>query len=64
MVHCTTALPPRHQHAHRAWAMLLMACLMKFGSLPVAADPASPTEAEMKATRTALDAYQHVFNTH
>jgi len=30
--------------------MLLMACLMKFGSLPVAKDPANPTKPEMEAT--------------
>ena len=44
--------------------LLLMACLMKFGSLPVATDPANPTPAEITALRLALDAYQVVFNTH
>jgi L-asparaginase/Glu-tRNA(Gln) amidotransferase subunit D len=44
--------------------LLLMACLMKFGSLPAAADPAHPTREEAAALQAALDAYQHVFNTH
>ena len=44
--------------------MLLMACLMKFGSLPVAKDPADPTRQEMAATAKAVAAYQEVFNTH
>ena len=44
--------------------LLLMACLMKFGSLPVAADPANPTAAELEAFHAARGAYQQVFNTH
>jgi L-asparaginase len=44
--------------------LLLMACLMKFGSLPIAADPARPSEAEMAATREAVARYQAVFDTH
>lgn len=44
--------------------LLLMACLMKFGSLPAAANPAKPTEAETAALQKALAAYQQVFNTH
>ncbi|TCR71015.1 asparaginase domain-containing protein [Rhizobium sp. BK376] len=44
--------------------MLLMACLMKFGSLPAAANPAKPTPEEIAAHRAALAAYQKVFNTH
>lgn len=44
--------------------LLLMACLMKFGSLPVAANPAKPTDAETAALQKALAAYQQVFNTH
>jgi L-asparaginase len=31
--------------------LLLMACLMKFGSLPPAADPDQPTSVELAATR-------------
>lgn len=44
--------------------LLLMACLMKFGSLPPAADPDQPTEAEADAVRRAVSAYQAVFDTH
>lgn len=44
--------------------LLLMACLMKLGSLPVAADPTNPTAEERKATIAAITAYQQVFNTH
>jgi L-asparaginase len=44
--------------------MLLMACLMKFGSLPPAKDPANPTKQEMEATAKAASAYQRVFATH
>ena len=44
--------------------LLLMACLMKLGSLPPAADPANPTRAEMDAVKAKLAAYQAVFNTH
>jgi hypothetical protein len=44
--------------------LLLMACLLRFGSLPPAADPLQPTAAELEATRAALAAYQTVFDTH
>ena len=44
--------------------MLLMACLMKFGSLPPAADPDNPTEAELNAIRKKLADYQTIFDTH
>jgi hypothetical protein len=44
--------------------LLLMACLMKFGSLPPAADPDRPTKAELDAIRLTLAAYQAVFDTH
>lgn len=44
--------------------LLLMACLMKFGALPLAADPKSPTEAEIAALKDALAKYQSVFHTH
>ncbi|WP_158818924.1 asparaginase domain-containing protein [Methylocapsa sp. S129] len=44
--------------------LLLMACLMKFGSLPAAADPAHPTPSEIVALKAALAEYQHVFDTH
>jgi L-asparaginase len=41
-----------------------MACLMKFGSLPPAADPDHPTSDELAATREKVAAYQTVFDTH
>ena len=44
--------------------MLLMACLMKFGSLPIAADPKAPTSAEIDAHEAAVARYQQVFDTH
>jgi hypothetical protein len=44
--------------------LLLMACLMKFGSLPPAVDPDHPTEAELAAIRSKVAAYQAVFETH
>jgi L-asparaginase len=44
--------------------LLLMACLMKFGSLPPAADPDRPTEAEVTAIRSKIAAYQAVFDSH
>jgi hypothetical protein len=44
--------------------LLLMACLMKFGSLPAAANPAKPTATEVKALEAAVAAYQRVFDTH
>ena len=43
---------------------LLMACLLKFGSLPAASDPDAPTAGELSAIRDALAAYQEVFDTH
>jgi len=44
--------------------LLLMACLMHFGSLPPAAVPARPTKAELDAIRSKLATYQTVFDTH
>jgi hypothetical protein len=44
--------------------MLLMACLLKFGSLPPARNPDEPTQAELSAIRTAVAAYQRIFDTH
>ncbi len=44
--------------------LLLMACLMKFGSLPLAVDAAKPTVAETEATHAALRQYQEIFDTH
>ena len=44
--------------------LLLMACLMKFGALPPAADPDNPTPAESAAVSEKVAEYQAVFNTH
>ncbi len=44
--------------------LLLMACLMKLGSLPPAGDPDNPTAAELKVIRDKLAAYQRIFDTH
>jgi L-asparaginase len=44
--------------------LLLMACLMKLGGLPPAADPAKPTEAETEATKAKLKQYQEVVDNH
>jgi hypothetical protein len=44
--------------------LLLMACMMKFGSLPPAVDPDRPTEAEAAAVREKVAAYQEVFDSH
>ena len=44
--------------------LLLMAGLMKFGSLPPAADPDNPTPAEREATRVRVAEYQALFDTH
>jgi L-asparaginase len=44
--------------------LLLMACLMRFGSPPSAADPHHPTEDETKAVHQKLTEYQRVFDTH
>jgi L-asparaginase len=44
--------------------MLLMACLLKFGSLPLPANPCAPTSAEEQAIRERVREYQTVFNSH
>jgi hypothetical protein len=44
--------------------LMLMACLMRFGCLPPAVDPAKPTAAETEATKAKLKQYQEVFDTH
>jgi L-asparaginase len=44
--------------------MLLMAALMKFGSLTPAADPKNPTPEEKKAAQEKIKQYQEIFNTH
>jgi len=44
--------------------LLLMACLMRLGSLPPVADPDRPTEGELEAVRNRLAAYQEIFDSH
>ncbi|MPZ75903.1 MAG: hypothetical protein GEU77_05220 [Deltaproteobacteria bacterium] len=44
--------------------LLLMACLMKFGCLPPAANPAKPSATETDATKALLKKYQKIFDTH
>ena len=44
--------------------LLLIACMMKFGALPSAADPDKPTAAETDAVIANVAAYQAVFDTH
>lgn len=44
--------------------MLLMACLLRFGALPLAKDPAHPTKDEYRATRAAISSLQDIFATH
>ncbi|MFT7597417.1 MAG: L-asparaginase [Acidimicrobiales bacterium] len=44
--------------------MLLMACLLRFGALPPAKDPARPTKDEYRATRAAISNLQEIFATH
>jgi hypothetical protein len=44
--------------------LLLMACLMRYGALPPAADPSAPTEAELAGISARIAEYQSVFDTH
>jgi hypothetical protein len=44
--------------------LLLMACLMKFGALPPAANPDQPTAEETAASHGKVAEYQAIFNTH
>jgi hypothetical protein len=44
--------------------LLLMACLLKFGSLSPAANPEHPTAAEQDSIQARLREYQAVFDTH
>ena len=44
--------------------LLLKASMMKYGSLPVAKDPQSPTMAEIKAVQEKLKKYQGIFDRH
>ena len=44
--------------------LLLMACLMRLGSVPAAADPDRPTASEADAVQNKIRQYQEVFDTH
>jgi hypothetical protein len=44
--------------------LLLMACLLRFGSLPPVADPDNPTTDEIRAIEGALAKFQAVFDSH
>jgi L-asparaginase/Glu-tRNA(Gln) amidotransferase subunit D len=44
--------------------VLLMACLMKLGSLPPAADAKNPTAEEITAVKAKIAEYQAIFDTH
>lgn len=44
--------------------LLLMASIMKLGSLPPAADPFNPSPAEAATTREKVARYQEIFDTH
>ncbi len=44
--------------------LLLMACVMKFGSLPLPSDPEHPTDAELDSIRSRVASYQAVFDWH
>ncbi|MBI4465438.1 MAG: asparaginase [Acidobacteria bacterium] len=44
--------------------LLLMACLMKFGALPLPSNPEHPTTSELNAIRAKIAEYQEVFDTH
>ncbi len=44
--------------------LLLMACLMKFGSPPAARNADAPTADEVEATRRHIARYQEIFDTH
>jgi hypothetical protein len=44
--------------------LLLMACLMKFGGLPLPQDRDHPTAAELDAIRAKVTSYQAVFDSH
>ena len=44
--------------------LLLIACMMKFGAMPAAADPDSPTAGERDALAARVAEYQEVFGSH
>jgi len=44
--------------------LLLMACLMRFGSLRIPVDPDNPTKPELDAIRSKITQYQGIFDSH
>lgn len=44
--------------------ILLMACMLKLGALPAAADPKNPTPQDIAAIKESVAAYQAIFDTH
>ena len=60
---CQLAIAGSNLTATKA-RLLLMACLLRFGSLPPATDPTAPTPAELAAVQARLAEYQAVFDTH
>jgi len=44
--------------------MLLMACILRFGTYPPAIDPSNPTEKELEVIKEKIKLYQEVFHTH
>ena len=44
--------------------LLLIACMMKFGAMPAAADPDAPTSGERDALAARVADYQEVFSSH
>jgi hypothetical protein len=44
--------------------LLMMACLLKLGSLPPAKNPDAPTKAELDAIKAKVAEYQKIFDTH
>ena len=56
-----------HRHglpASQPVADMVIACIMKFGAMPHAADPENPTEDETAAIMAKVGEYQAVFDTH
>ncbi len=44
--------------------LLLMACLMRFGSLGIPVDPDIPTKRDLDTIRSKIAQYQEVFDSH
>jgi len=44
--------------------LLLMACMMKFGSMPTAIFPEEPSQSERQAVQNLISKYQEIFDTH